>query len=262
LRDTKIELEVDGAPGQSGSLEIKADGFKISGRAAKEGDPVTVDLKFNVSNTTITIRQDGIYKGDQIQISGTVDIIDSDITIDLPPGTKLVPPKQGEKRVIKGVKMVIKKVGTGQGQGGSGGSGSGSGTEGGGQGVPGMESKDKPAANMPMLTDGARKLLTETYKDANTKRVAEVLLSVKATKPVNEEMIRRLNALKDKLAKHPEVLEGFLTQIKKKPGSDPLNDVIIPLEEALKNADKPKPADTGTQAQQDKDAPTTSQKKQ
>jgi hypothetical protein len=244
IKDTKIELEVDGAPGQSGSLEIKAENVKISGKAATEGDAVTVDLKINISNSTIVVRSEGIYKGSQIEISGNLDIIDSDITIDLPKGTVLAPPKKGEKRVIKGVKVVIKKAGTGEGHGGGGGKGTGPSSDSKGEGVPGMESKDKPAENMPKLSPGARKQLEETYKDPNTKKVADLLLSAKANKEVSEEMLKRLNALKDQLAKHQQLLEEFLKQAKKKPGSDPLKDVIEPLEELLRNADKPKPDTT------------------
>ncbi|MCY1078692.1 eCIS core domain-containing protein [Archangium lansingense] len=230
LRDTRIEVDVDRIPGAKGVIELQTDNVKLSGKPASDGDVVTVDLKLKMKNTTITIRQDGVVRGNDVVISGDVEIIDSQIEIDLPEGTMLEPAEGGgKKRIIKGVKVKITSVGKSAGEGGT-------------LDIPEGQApadKDKTATPEP-VSEERKKLLTEVNAEPRMKKLAEAVFAKKGVR-VPDEALQRLIALKEALSRHPELVDAFISSLEKAENFDILRDLIAPMEEALKKADEQKP---------------------
>jgi hypothetical protein len=237
--DTKIDVELSKAPDMSGLIELETKKVTISGKLpTTEGAKVTVNLTVKLENTTIVFKNAGTIKGGSVALSGTFDYKDSVIEIDLPPGTETQSASGEIKREVKGAKVKITKIGTG-GPGTQGETGKGAGVG------KGEKTEQKPAED----PDAAErtKLVGEVQGDAKLKQIYDKIFTKKG-KP-DLEVLRRLAALKVRLAEHPEVLQKMLDMLQKGPMTDPIKDIIEPLEQALATAEKKEEAkpEEGTQ---------------
>jgi hypothetical protein len=249
---TEIDLEMTKMPNVSGLQELEAKDVKIKGKVdGANGDPVVVNMKVKIGNSTITYRSLGVFKGGNIVIDGGLEITDSEIEIDLPPGTVLDPPEPGQHRVIKGAKIKVTKVGTGGQTGPATGSTQQGAASGGGQAAPQDEQR--------------KKLLADVEKEPGVKKLYDTLVKSKGI-PVTDEVLRRLLALKDQLKQHPELVDRLIGTIQKGKLEDPIKDLIEPMEAELKKALEEKakgktaptpepPKDSGTSNKQPDQAP-------
>jgi hypothetical protein len=243
---TEIDVEVSKVPDIKGLMELETKEVKIKGKVdGKDDDPVMVNLKVKMEKTTITFRSMGKFKGGNIVVDGGLEITDSQIEIDLPPDAVLEPPEPGKKRVIKGVKMKVTKVGSGMGAPGAQGQSGAAGGQPAGKDQPG--GKEKP----PAVSDERRKLVGEIQGDPGVKKVYDAVVKPKGL-PVSDEVLRRLLALKEQLKQHPELVDRVIALLQKGEIKDPIKDLIEPMEAEIKraieeeaNKKKPTPPPTG-----------------
>lgn len=226
--DTQIDVELGKAPNMEGLAEIETRKVTMKGKAPTvDGAKVTVNLSVKMENTTITFKNAGILKGGHIVLSGAFDIKDSEIEIDLPPGTEAEAPADEVKREIKGVKVKVTKLGTGTGAGEAGGKG-GKPTQG------GKQEGEKPPED-PEAAERT-KLVGEIQADPQLKQLYDRIFTKKGVPKV--EVLRRLAALKARLKAHPELLEKLLGKLTKAEVTDPIKELIEPMELELDAAEK------------------------
>ena len=98
LKDTIVDIDVTGLPDLSGKAEMHAENVTIrQAGLLSNGDPITVNIRAKLKNTTIVIKHRARFKDGKAVIGGeAVDISDSNIEIDLPEGA-IVPEGTGGK---------------------------------------------------------------------------------------------------------------------------------------------------------------------
>lgn len=238
LTDTVVDIETKGVPKIEGKQDIQADKVTIRGTVA-EGDSVTVNMQVKISNTTITIKNSGAIQGGKIVMEGNLDIQNSEIEIDLPPGALAqgTDQKPGEPRVIKGAKIKITSVGGGGGTPG-------------GDSIPAAPTTGEPTktpqtttppqpgttATPPLAGPDRPALLSEIKNDANLLKVYQTLLGREGIVP-NDEFLRRFAALKELIKRHPGAMPVILQGVHKGTITDPIKQIIEPMELMLLNED-------------------------
>jgi hypothetical protein len=220
---TEVDIEMDKAPDVQGIMEIETKQVKIKGKVdGKDGDPVMVNLKVKMQNTTVVFRSTGKFKGGNIVVDGGLEITDSEIEIDLPPDTVLDPPEPGQQRVIKGVKVKVTKVGSGMGTPGT-------------QGQSGTGGQPGTKVQPPPVGEERKKLLGEIQGDPGVKKIYDAVIRPQGV-PVTDEVLRRLLALKEQLKQHPEVVDRVIGILQKGGLKDPIKDLIEPMEAEIRKA--------------------------
>lgn len=117
LNDTKITIDTSNGVPTSGQAEIQTDKVTIEApEGVAEGDPVTLQINMKIDNTTITIKHKGVIKGNRV-LAGDIEISNSQIEIDLPPGTTIPKNPTDKPIVIKNQKIKITEVAKGGGNG-------------------------------------------------------------------------------------------------------------------------------------------------
>jgi hypothetical protein len=204
LTDTKIDIEVQGVPKLSGTAEINTKNVTITGALKwADGDPVTVNFHMKMQNTTIILKNTGTIKGDGVVLDHAVEISDSVIEIDLPPGSVSEARSTGQPITIKGAKVKVTEVSAGGGSDlRSGSSGADKGTD--------------PGATTDKDRDD---LLKQVKGDPQLNPVFEKVLAEKG-KVVTAELLRRFVALKPQMERHPDAVKKFLETFKSG-GEDP-----------------------------------------
>jgi hypothetical protein len=262
LDQTEVDLEVKKAPDIKGVMDIETDKVTIKGKVdATDGDPVLVNMKIKIGNSTIVYRSAGKFKGGNIVIDGGLDITDSTIEVDLPPDAVLEPPEPGKTTVLKGVKVKVTKVGSGGGAGAGGPQ----------KGLGGTAEKpgDKPGEKQEAKpTEQEQKLVGEIKADPNVKKVYDAVIGPKGIK-MNEAALRRFLAIKDALKQKPALADRIIALLAKAEIKDPIKDLIEPMEAELKkaaeeDAKKTEPQPLPQDAQpadkdKDKDKPSSNQ---
>ena len=258
---TEIDVEMSKLPDVKGLVELETKQVKIKGKVdGSDGDPVTVNLKVKIQNTTIIYKSAGRFKGGNIVVDGGLELTDSEIEIDLPPDAVLDQPEPGQQKVLKGVKMRVTKLGSG-GTAPEEGQGTGAGGE--TTDKEPAEKKDKP----PEPSEERKKLLSEVQADPGVKKIYDTIIKPKGI-PITDEVLRRLLAVKEQLKQHPELVDRVISKLEKGGLQDPIKDLIEPMEAEIKQAleektkkQEPTPApQTGTPADPAKDkdvAPAT-----
>ncbi len=245
LEDTQVDIELEKAPDMTGSLEIEAKKVTIKGKVGPDDSSILVNMKLKLENTTIIYKNAGRFKGGKVVIDGALDIKDSTIEIDLPKDAVLDPADSSGVREIKGAKIKITKVPTGTGpQKGEGPVDKQKGGEAGGTG----------SQDVPKPEEG--KLLGEITKDEKLKKIYDVVFGPKGIK-ADKATLERFLALKAKLDAHPELVEVIIKSIKPGEITDPIKQLIEPMEQII--ADKEKKVEQKTDTKPgDTPAPATS----
>ncbi len=263
LDHTSVDIEVTKAPDVKGVMDLETKSVTFNGKVdAKDGAPVTVNLKMKIENTTITFTSTGRFKGRDIVVDGGLDITDSTIEIDLPPDAVLDPPEPGKTKTIKGAKVKVTKVGSGGGTGDP----SKDQAQAGGAG---KADKDKPPAkDKAPLSEQQKKLIGDIQAEPNVKKIYDKIVAAKGVR-MSEEALRRLLAIKDVLKQKPQLADRLIALLEKAEINDPIKDLIEPLEAELKKAAEedakkakqapppPPPTTTTTTKQQQPPPPTT-----
>lgn len=244
LKDTKIDIETKTAPNVSGNVDIEADNVTITGASVSDGSPVTLNMKVKLSNTTLTFKSNGVVQGGKV-MTGDVDIQDSQIEVDLPPGT-LDPGRQsGETKTIKGKKIKITSVGSG---GGTGGGGTGSlatpstgtsttppktGTPGTGTSTttPGTGTTGTTTAT-PVAGPNRPALIQQIQADKDLLKIYSALAGKEGIVP-SDELLRRFVALKPMIQRHPAAVENIVKNVQPGKITDPIKQIIEPIEKTL-----------------------------
>lgn len=227
LTDTKIDIEVEGVPNISGTAEFEAKNVTITGKSWNDGDPVSINIKAKMQNTTLIIKHEGTIKGNGVVLDVATEISDSVIEIDLPPGAVSQPPTSDKPVTIKGAKMKVTSVS--KGGGGKEGEGKGGGGEGKGKGA---DELGKGQGTGVPSTKSRKELLKEIKGDKKLLAVFERLLGEKGA-TATDEALRRFVALKPYLDRHKEALEKSLVTKDAVEVTDPIKQVIEPLEQIL-----------------------------
>jgi len=228
MKDTQIHVEIAKAPETTGTIDVETNKVTMKGKVAPDGTPVTVSLTLKIENTTITYISTGRFKKDRkVELTGALDIKDSVMEIDLPPGAE-VDPTMGKTRELKGVKIKVNKVAT----------------------APGQEKVEGPAkvaeAGDPTTSSKGEKLGAEEAKlveqivqDEKLAKLYDVLFKAKGLKP-DKAMLERLLALKAKLNAHPEYVDLIIKNQVKEKITDPIKQVIEPIEQLIREAEQKK----------------------
>ena len=231
LTDTKIDIDVEGVPNISGTAEIEAKNVTITGTSWNDGDPVSINIKAKMQNTTLIIKHEGTIKGNGVVLD--TQISDSVIEIDLPPGAVSQPPTADKPVTVKGVKMKVTSVSNGGGGGGKDGEGKGGGGKGEGKtGSKGADELGKGQGEGVPSTKSRQELLKEIKGDEKLLAVFERLLGEKGA-TATDEALRRFVALKPYLDRHEEALKESLEANEGTEVTDPIKQVIEPLEQLL-----------------------------
>lgn len=260
LKDTQIDIETQGFPSVSGTVNLQAEKLTVRGRVG-DGD-AKINFTAKYKNTTITIRRDGQIKGGKLTMQGGSEISDADIEIDLPPGADLSKPRDpATPIVIKGGKIKITEVGSG---GGSAGTAGKAGTPGGSSGAPPdvtPKADDKPAGDSgsvqipnshgqgsaPGQADGTGKaaavsdiveLVQQVQASDGLRTLYAALLGKEDGVPVTAEMLRRLVDLKTTFDRHPGVVQEIIAGMKSAEITDPIKQIIEPIEERMRQAEQ------------------------
>ena len=245
LKDTVIDIETKTALNVSGKADIQADKVTIKGAATSDGSPVTVNIKAKLNNTTITFKNNGVVQNGKV-VTGHVDISDSQIEYDLPPGT-LDPGRQGgETRTITGAKITVTSLASGDagntaGRGQSATPGANapaqSATPGGGGGTQKPTATPAPVTPAPLAGADRPKLIKQIDNDPDLRKLYIALTGKEGVIP-SDEVLRRFIALKETLQRHPAESEKIIAALKPGTINDPVKDIIEPIEQALDQEDE------------------------
>jgi hypothetical protein len=262
LRDAQVDLDLSRIPDLQGESQIQADRVAVRGTLPEAG-VVTVNLHVRLKDSTITIRHAGRVENGRLTLQGNLDIQDSNIVIDLPPGAT-TPRPDGRPVVFRGASLRITRAGVGGGGPGAGGGPSaGAATEAPDAGtapsvappaastpaIPSPDAGITPATPSPdagtapstvppaPVEDPAaiarrRALVAQLSADPTVAPIVARLKASSGTQLISEEVLRRLGALGPELARHPGVREAVLAGLQQAPG-DPIAEVIVPLERML-----------------------------
>ncbi len=226
LKDTKIDVELAKAPDTSGSIEIEAKKVSIRGKIGADNTPVLVDMKLKLENTTIIYKNTGRFKGGKVVLDGSLNIQDSTIEIDLPKDAVIETSDAMATREIKGAKIKITKVGSGPGAG-----------KGEGQAEVAAGEKSKDVEKKEPLSAEEVKLIEAIRKDEKLKKIYDAIFGAKGLK-VDKATLDRFLALKAKLEAHPELVDVIIKNSTKGDVTDPIKQVIEPMERIIADAEK------------------------
>jgi hypothetical protein len=260
LKDTKIDIETKTVPNVSGNIDIDADKVTVSGASVSDGSPVTINMKVKLSNTTITFKSNGVVQDGKI-LAGDLELKDSQVEIDLPPGTLDPGRKADEKTTLTGVKIKVTSL---SGGGGAGSAGSG------GQGASGGPATPTVTPTTPTVTPatpsttpgaatgttaappiaGADRpaLLDQIKQDPDLHRIYAALAGKEGVVPTDE-MLRRFVALKPMIKRHPKAVETVVQNITPGQVTDPIKQIIEPIEQTLSQENAKLAQALGAQAQ-------------
>lgn len=246
LKDTKIDIETKTVPNVTGSANIEADKVTIRGAAVSDGSPVMVNMKVKLSNTTVTLKSTGFIQNGKVS-TGDLDIKDSQIEIDLPPGTLDPGRKSGETKTISGQKIKITSL--------SGGGGAGAMSTPGATAVtptpampnptPGMgtttpgTAAPTPATGMagtlappPLAGPNRPALIQQIQADKDLLKIYQALAGKEGIVP-SDELLSRFVALKPMIKRHPAAVETVVKNVKPGQITDPIKEIIEPIEQTL-----------------------------
>lgn len=246
LKDTKIDIETKTAPNVTGSADIEADKVTIRGAAVSDGSPVTVNMKVKLSNTTVTLKSTGFVQNGKVS-TGDVDIKDSQIEIDLPPGTLDPGRKSGETKTISGQKIKVTSLSGGGGAGGTSTPGAtgatptpatANPTPGMGTPMPGTATPTPgtgtagTVATPPLAGPNRPALIQQIQEDKDLLKIYQALAGKEGIVP-SDELLSRFIALKPMIKRHPAAVETVVKNVKAGQITDPIKEIIEPIEQTL-----------------------------
>jgi hypothetical protein len=224
LKDTKIDMELKGAPNVSGNADIETEKVTISGAVASDGSPVAVNMKFKLNNTTITFKSSGFVQNGKVR-TGDITIQNSQIEIDLPPGTLDPGRKDGESKTITGKKITVTSL--------SGGGGATGGTSTPvAAGASGTAGTPQVSTAPPVAGPERSMLIQQIQADKDLLSIYQALAGKEGIVPTDE-LLRRFIAMKPMIQRHPAAVEIVVKGIQPGQITDPIKQIIEPIEQTL-----------------------------
>ncbi len=175
-------------------------------------------------------------------VTGDVTLQDSQIEVNLPPGTVSPARKSGESVTITGVKINVTRPGSGGAGTGAGGTPPGTGAAGtpttptGPAGGSGAGAGTATVGGSPPGADRVE-LERQVLADKVTAATYRALLTREGAVPTAE-FLQRLLALRPLLSRNEKRIATLLAQMPSIPAQDPIKDVIEPLEQLLVSEDQ------------------------
>jgi hypothetical protein len=246
LTNTVVDITTTGIPQVSGQIDLEAENVSVRGPVA--GGSASVNLRARLKNTTVVIHHDAVIDGNTLVLQGASEISDSSIEIALPPEAKLDQGRDpGATVTLKGAKLRITERGGGAPSQPGPATGTAAAPAAGASASPGPAKeagRNAPAPptsagapGQPPKTPGLSTLLRDVQSNDALRRLYTALLG-KDGALVTEEAVRRLVALGGKLSRHPEVVDAIIKGLTPAPVTDPIAQVVVPIEERLRLADE------------------------